>query len=89
MEKDDFLRIIYWHCCFNYFIDTVIRLIVTHFYTFCGQYYAKINQVMPESKNLQRLTKPEIPRKTKKCEVMQHDRRAVRFWKEKSYGVFL
>ena len=26
---------------------------------------------MPESKNLQRLTKPEIPRKTKKCEVMQ------------------
>ena len=32
------------------------------FYTFCGRYYAKINQVMPESKNLQRLTKPEIPR---------------------------
>jgi len=29
------------------------------------------NQVMPESKNLQRLTKPEKPRKTKKCEVMQ------------------
>jgi len=26
---------------------------------------------MPESKNLQRLTKPEKPRKTKKCEVMQ------------------
>ena len=33
--------------------------------------YAKINKVMPESKNLQRLTKPEKPRKTKKCEVMQ------------------
>ena len=33
--------------------------------------YVKINKVMPESKNLQRLTKPEIPRKTKKCEVMQ------------------
>ena len=30
-----------------------------------------IMRVMPESKNLQRLTKPEIPRKTKKCEVMQ------------------
>ena len=26
---------------------------------------------MSESKNLQWLTKPEIPRKTKKCEVMQ------------------
>jgi len=26
---------------------------------------------MPGSKNLQRLTKPEIPRKTKKCENMQ------------------
>jgi len=26
---------------------------------------------MPEKKNLQRLTKPEISRKTKKCEVMQ------------------
>jgi len=25
---------------------------------------------MPESKNLQRLTKPEKTRKTKKCEVM-------------------
>ena len=33
--------------------------------------YAKINQVMPGSKNLQRLTKPEMTRKTKKCEVMQ------------------
>ena len=43
----------------------------TLFYTFCGRYYANINKVMPESKNLQRLTKPEIPRKTKKCEVMQ------------------
>ena len=43
----------------------------TIFYTFCGRYYAKINQVMPESKKLQRLTKPEKPRKTKKCEVMQ------------------
>ena len=41
------------------------------FYTFCGRYYAKINQVMPESKKLQRLTKHEIPRKTKKCEDMQ------------------
>ena len=41
------------------------------FYTFCGQHYAKINQLMPESKNLYRLTKPEISRKTKKCEVMQ------------------
>ena len=26
---------------------------------------------MPKSKNLQRPTKPEKPRKTKKCEVMQ------------------
>ena len=33
--------------------------------------YAKINKVMPENKKVQRLTKPEIPRKTKKCEVMQ------------------
>ena len=38
------------------------------FYTFCGRYYAKINQIMPKSKHLQRLTKPEIPRKTKKCD---------------------
>ena len=41
------------------------------FYTFCGRYYAKINQAIPESKHLQRLTKSEISRKTKKCEVMQ------------------
>ena len=33
--------------------------------------YAKINKVMPENKKVQRLTKPEKPRKTKKCEVMQ------------------
>ena len=42
-----------------------------YFTPFAERYYAKINQVMPESKNLQRLTKPEKPRKTKKCEVMQ------------------
>ena len=34
-------------------------------------YYAKINKVMPENKKVQGLTKPEIPRKTKKYEVMQ------------------
>ena len=33
--------------------------------------YAKINKVMPENKKVQGLTKPEKPRKTKKCEVMQ------------------
>ena len=33
--------------------------------------YAKINKVMPENKKVQGLTKPEKPRKTRKCEVMQ------------------
>ena len=33
--------------------------------------YTKINKVMPENKKVQRFTKPEISRKTKKCEVMQ------------------
>ncbi len=41
------------------------------FYTFCGITYAITHQLMPKSKNLQRLTKPEIPRKTRKYEVMQ------------------
>ena len=48
----------------------------TLFYTFCGWHYAKINQVMPESKNLQRLTKSKKPRKTKKCEVCNNDKSA-------------
>ena len=33
--------------------------------------YAKINKVMPENKKVRGLTKPEKPRKTRKCEVMQ------------------
>ena len=33
--------------------------------------YTKINKVMPENKKVQWITKPEKPRKTKKCEVMQ------------------
>ena len=33
--------------------------------------YTKINKVMPENKKVQGITKPEKPRKTKKCEVMQ------------------
>ena len=33
--------------------------------------YTKINKVMSENKKVQRFTKPEISRKTKKCEVMQ------------------
>ena len=33
--------------------------------------YTKINKVMPENKKVQGITKPEKPRKTRKCEVMQ------------------
>ena len=33
--------------------------------------YAKINKVMSENKKVQGITKPEKPRKTRKCEVMQ------------------
>ncbi len=46
-------------------------IIYTFFYTFLEQSYAKINKVMPKTKNHEGSQSLKYQRKTKKCEVMQ------------------
>lgn len=65
LEDDEFPKMIELFCRSDF------KLKMQRNYSNCGQPYAKINQLMPEGKNLHRLTKPEKPRKTKKCEVIQ------------------